>query len=185
MERRIVATVEPWVLHWAAFTRSNRTHPLSDRIQQEQMILQYIRNNGQIKRKDVMDLCRLSRDRASRLLFISGYGDAEDCPDLPLTLKPHAAEQAATFLAAHAATQQRFDRVLELIKGFETSFGMELLATVHWVATREHATTVESAITKVHNWNNRKRMFEPRHIDLAWQQLHASQWLDTRPVKLD
>jgi ATP-dependent DNA helicase RecG len=39
-----------------------------DRIQQEQMVIQYIRKHGQIKRKDVMDLCRLSRDQATRLL---------------------------------------------------------------------------------------------------------------------
>jgi ATP-dependent DNA helicase RecG len=39
-----------------------------DRIQQEQMIIQYIQKNGQIKRKDVMNLCRLTQDQASRLL---------------------------------------------------------------------------------------------------------------------
>jgi O-acetyl-ADP-ribose deacetylase (regulator of RNase III) len=109
--------------------------------------------------------------------FISGYGDAEDRPDKPLSLKPHAAEQAEKFLATHVATQQRFDRVVELIKGFETTFGMELLATVHWVATREEAITVEEAITKIHQWNSRKRMFEDRHIGLAWERLHEAGWL--------
>ncbi len=39
-----------------------------DRIQQEQMVIQYTRANGQIKRKDVMNLCRLSQDQAGRLL---------------------------------------------------------------------------------------------------------------------
>jgi ATP-dependent DNA helicase RecG len=39
-----------------------------DRIQQEQMVIQYIQENGQVKRQDVMDLCRLSPDQASRLL---------------------------------------------------------------------------------------------------------------------
>jgi ATP-dependent DNA helicase RecG len=39
-----------------------------DRIQQEQMVVQYIQKHGQITRKDVMDLCRLSRDQAGRLL---------------------------------------------------------------------------------------------------------------------
>lgn len=109
--------------------------------------------------------------------FISGYGDAEDRPDKPLELKPHAFEQAETFLTAQVATRKRFDRVADLIKGFETTFGMELLSTVHWVATREQAATVEAAITKVHDWNPRKRMFEPRHIRLAWQRLHEAGWL--------
>jgi O-acetyl-ADP-ribose deacetylase (regulator of RNase III) len=109
--------------------------------------------------------------------FISGYGDAEDRPDKPLELKPHASEQAEMFLTAHAATRKRFDHVADLIKGFETTFGMELLSTVHWVATREQAATAEAAITKIHGWNPRKRMFEPRHIRLAWERLHEAGWL--------
>ena len=109
--------------------------------------------------------------------FISGYGDAEDRPDKPLELKLHASEQAEAFLTTHTETQQRFDRVADLIKGFETTFGMELLATVHWVATREQAKSAESAIAKVHDWNHRKRMFEPRHIRLAWERLHEAGWL--------
>jgi O-acetyl-ADP-ribose deacetylase (regulator of RNase III) len=109
--------------------------------------------------------------------FTSGYGDAEDRPDKPLELKLHASEQAETFLAEHEATRQRFDRVADLIKGFETTFGMELLSTVHWVANREEATTPEEAVTKIHTWNSRKRMFESRHIHLAWERLREAGWL--------
>jgi uncharacterized protein YwgA len=109
--------------------------------------------------------------------FISGYGDAGDLPDKPLELKPHASEQAEIFLTSHTETRTRFDRVANLIKGFETTFGMELLSTVHWVATREQATTLEEALTKIHAWNTRKRMFEPRHIRLAWERLEEAGWL--------
>lgn len=110
--------------------------------------------------------------------FINGYGDAEDRPDKPLELKSYASEQAETFLTKHEPTRQRFDRVADLIKGFETTFGMELLSTVHWVATREEAATSEEAITKIHAWNTRKRMFESRHIHLAWERLCKSGWLE-------
>jgi O-acetyl-ADP-ribose deacetylase (regulator of RNase III) len=109
--------------------------------------------------------------------FISGYGDAEDRPDKPLELRPYASEQAETFLTEHETTQQRFARVADLIKGFETTFGMELLSTVHWVATREGAATAEEAITKIYDWNLRKRMFESRHIHLAWERLREAGWL--------
>jgi hypothetical protein len=54
---------------------------------------------------------------------------------------------------------------------------MELLSTVHWVATREKAATAEAAVTKIHDWNPRKRMFEPRHIRLAWERLREAGWL--------
>lgn len=108
--------------------------------------------------------------------FISGYGDAEDRPDKPLELKPRASEQAEAFLTEHQLTRERFTRVADLIKGFETPFGMELLSTVHWVATREQAATAEEAVPKVHSWNSRKQMFESRHICIAWDRLHKTGW---------
>jgi ATP-dependent DNA helicase RecG len=37
-------------------------------IQQEQMVLSYIDKHGSIKRADVMDLCRLTKDQAAKLL---------------------------------------------------------------------------------------------------------------------
>jgi hypothetical protein len=54
---------------------------------------------------------------------------------------------------------------------------MELLSTVHWVSTQEKAATVEDAVTKIHGWSSRKRMFEPRHIGLAWERFHEAGWL--------
>ncbi|WP_367344117.1 crosslink repair DNA glycosylase YcaQ family protein [Methanomethylovorans sp.] len=39
-----------------------------DTIQQEQMVLSYISKHGSIKRADVMELCRISKDQAYRLL---------------------------------------------------------------------------------------------------------------------
>jgi hypothetical protein len=90
---------------------------------------------------------------------------------------PSASEQAEIFLEEHKETQQRFDRVADLIKGFETSFGMELLSTVHWVAIREEAVIEEEVITKIHAWNTCKGMFESRHIHLAWEQLRKAGWM--------
>lgn len=109
--------------------------------------------------------------------FITGYADAGDQPDKPLELKLHASEQAEAFLAEHEATRMRFNRVANLIKGFETPFGMELLSTVHWVKNYEQAATIEAAVKQINNWNPRKRMFEARHIHLAWERLHQAEWL--------
>jgi O-acetyl-ADP-ribose deacetylase (regulator of RNase III) len=112
--------------------------------------------------------------------FISGYGDAEDRPDKPLELNLFALKQANEFLKNHEVTRQRFDRVANLITGFETTFGMELLSTVHWVVTNEDAVTKEQVVTKVHSWNERKSMFTPRHIERAWDCLQESGWI-TQP----
>lgn len=39
-----------------------------DEIQQEQMVLQYVQKHGRITRRDAVQLCRLSKDQASRFL---------------------------------------------------------------------------------------------------------------------
>ena len=112
--------------------------------------------------------------------FITGYADAEDRPDIQIELFPEAADKADIFLKNHYNTYERFDRVVDLIKGFETPFGMELLASVHWVTTREEAKTVEQAIKKTYEWNVRKRMFQEEHIRIAWEVLEQKEWLANR-----
>jgi O-acetyl-ADP-ribose deacetylase (regulator of RNase III) len=109
--------------------------------------------------------------------FLTGYGDAEDNPDKPLKLVQEVAERAETFLAGHPKTLTHFDRVVDLIGGFETPYGMELLATVHWVATREDATTLDEVVRKTYSWNERKRTFSERNIGVAWRVLKAKCWL--------
>jgi O-acetyl-ADP-ribose deacetylase (regulator of RNase III) len=109
--------------------------------------------------------------------FITGYGDAEDSPDKRIELNPEAAKRAETFLGNHPDTCERFDRVADLIEGFETPFGMELLSTVHWVATREGAATADRAVTKTYAWNDRKRMFREDHVRIAWDVLGRKGWL--------
>lgn len=109
--------------------------------------------------------------------FISGYGDAEDNPAKQIELKFDAAEQAEAFLKNHPATQARFDQVAKLIDGFETPFGLELLATVHWIRQQEKAADVSDAVAKVYRWNDRKRMFKEPQVRLAWELLNQKGWL--------
>lgn len=109
--------------------------------------------------------------------LISGYGDADDTPSRPIELLPGASEAAAQFIASHPGTLNRFDRVGRRIHGFETPYGMELLATVHWVAKRENAGTPEEAIAKTYAWSNRKQIFEDEQLRLAWRILSEQGWL--------
>lgn len=109
--------------------------------------------------------------------FISGYGDAEDNPEREINLLPEVLPQAERFLLDHPGTRNHFEKVVDLITGFETPFGMELLSTVHWVASHEGAATSDQAIRKTYQWSNRKRMFEEKHIKLAWDILERKVWL--------
>ena len=78
---------------------------------------------------------------------------------------------------------EQFTRVSNLIEGFETPYGMELLATVHWVVTRESdVRTADDALIAVRNWNARKRaILREEHIRVAWHRLNDGGWF--RPFR--
>ena len=112
--------------------------------------------------------------------FIRGYGDAEDAPEKQIELVTEVSQRVEGFLQKHPQTRAHFDRVGELIRGFETPYGMELLATVHWVAKQEAATNADRAVEQVYAWNTRKQMFREPHIRVAWQVLEDGGWLGRR-----
>jgi hypothetical protein len=96
---------------------------------------------------------------------------------------PQAAEQASNRLRDHRETLERFERVAELIDGFESPYGLELLATTHWAAVHEGAVHVDEAIATVRSWSARKeRLFSPEHITVAWERLAETGWLESTRV---
>ena len=111
--------------------------------------------------------------------FTRGYGDTQ-APDVEIELIPGALEEADRFLSNNVESREQLRRVAELIDGFETPYGMELLASVHWVAIYDQApaTSPEEAIQKIHDWSERKRkVFMPDHIRIAWARLAEKNWL--------
>lgn len=111
--------------------------------------------------------------------MVSGYHDGGDAPDKQLELVPGAVRDAEAFLAEDNETRERFDRVGKLVEGFETPFGLELLATVHWVASREQAHTSEDVRARVYDWNERKKQFSARQIEIALSALRSKGWLES------
>jgi O-acetyl-ADP-ribose deacetylase (regulator of RNase III) len=109
--------------------------------------------------------------------FVSGYADGGDAPNKELALVPGAVEDAETFLASHPDTRLRFERVADLVQGFETPFGLELLSTVHWAVTRGRARTKDEVVAAVYRWSDRKKQFLPRQIGLALDVLRQKEWL--------
>lgn len=111
--------------------------------------------------------------------LVSGYADGGDAPDKPLSLVPGAVEEASSFLAEHFATRERFDRVGQLVDGFETPFGLELLATVHWIATRDGSVrSVDDVVQRTYAWNTHKQQFSPRQIGIAVNVLVQKGWIN-------
>lgn len=123
--------------------------------------------------------------------FVSGIGDLTSRPldALPFALLPGAVEEASHILAGQPETLGRFERVAALIEGYESTYGLELLATVHWAATRSDG-VVDSAtdssdelvLRTVQSWNDRKgRLFTDRHVHAALDRLRTQGWLAEEP----
>lgn len=110
--------------------------------------------------------------------FIRGYGDRSG--EAGIQVSPDAVHEAITFLAGDFETAERLKRVSELIEGFETPYGMELLATTHWIADHESSAKLnpDEAVWLFHEWGDRKRKtFLPVHIHAAWLQLREHTWI--------
>jgi len=103
--------------------------------------------------------------------YVSGYGAGGDAPDKLLELVPGAVADARATLDDRVETRARFERVAGLVEGFESPFGLELLATVHWVATRESARSGEELVARTYAWGERKRRFNREQVQLAQRVL--------------
>lgn len=111
--------------------------------------------------------------------FVRGVGDGVVESEIaPIN---DALDEAERFLAevGHEAQSERVGRLASLIDGFQSPYGMELLATVHWVCSREGARNADEALLRIRDWNNRKQsLMSADHVRTAWEQLDNAGWLD-------
>jgi O-acetyl-ADP-ribose deacetylase (regulator of RNase III) len=120
--------------------------------------------------------------------YIRGTGDgsAKALDAIPFEVLDAAKPAAEALLAEQPETSSRMDRVTRLIEGYESTYGLELLATVHWAAQRDDEAGRRSlplALAEVEQvvglWNRRKeRLFTPQHVAKAYGRLQKYGWLD-------
>ena len=110
--------------------------------------------------------------------LVSGYADGGDAPGKELELVPGALEDALALLGNEDDTKARFDRVVDLVEGFESPFGLELLSTVHWLVTEERGRGPDEVMERAYAWNTRKKQFSERQIKLAFNVLAEKGWID-------
>jgi len=112
--------------------------------------------------------------------YITGYGDTQQ-PDIEVELLPGARHHADAFLGQHPEALKKLEKVADLLDGFETPYGMELLASVHWLAAHDRvAVDADIAVSAMARWSERKsKLFKPEHIRVAWDHLHAEGWINT------
>ncbi len=112
--------------------------------------------------------------------YITGYADGGDAPGKPLMLVPGVVRDAQHLLQKKEDTKQHFERVVDLVSGFESAFGLELLATVHWLLNKEKISTLDELVDATYAWHERKKQFTRRQIALAANTLAEKGWV--RPL---
>ena len=109
--------------------------------------------------------------------YIQGVGDGV----VESEIRPieSALEDARQFLESSNETiNSRIQRVAELIEGYQSPYGVELLSTVHWVNKNEGASNPNEALRAIHEWNDRKKvLMTPLHVEAAWKRLEQTGWI--------
>ena len=108
--------------------------------------------------------------------YIKGY-EGEDNPNTDISLLPGAKEEASQLLQSQPLLSSHIQKVSDLVNGFETSFGLELLSTVHWVIKKEHKQQLPDIIEAVYGWNEKKRKFSEEQIKIAHDTLMQYGWV--------
>jgi O-acetyl-ADP-ribose deacetylase (regulator of RNase III) len=116
--------------------------------------------------------------------YLRGYGDrTQQVMKLsPIILLPGAEDEGRRWLDDHPdSTANRIEAVMQLVTGFASAYGLELLATVHWIAAREawgKVTNHGELKQHVESWNERKgRLFTDAHIRKAAGHLQSLGWI--------
>ncbi len=110
--------------------------------------------------------------------YTRGLGDGRNSPETSIELLPNAVAQARAYLVNYPESERRRERVAELIEGFETPLGMELLGTVHWGMKHEaNPDDPDDVVAKVHAWSARKRsQLKDGQVRAAWKRLYDLGW---------
>ena len=110
--------------------------------------------------------------------LIKGYGDRKVRAEMELL--PNSIAEADEFLVKQesSGTHEKLEKIKSLVEGFETPYGLELLATVHWTVVKEKCSSIKDIINKVHDWNPRKKdLMTERHISVAYNHLKSLSWI--------
>lgn len=117
--------------------------------------------------------------------YIERRAGGDACLENLIILLPSVHQRITAFMESnqmfYPESEARVKRVLDLIRGFETPYGLELLATVHWICTKELSSisSYDQIITKMQSWNiPRKNLLNEKHIDIAWRRLYDYGWIN-------
>ena len=118
--------------------------------------------------------------------YLKGYGDRSRRPWEPGTLRvlSGAVDLADDLVRGESVFEDDLSAVRDLVERFEGAWGLELLSTVHFVATGTDGGSDPTSVREtVKRWSSRKnRLFSPGDIAQAWEHLAEHRWLEAAPL---
>jgi len=104
--------------------------------------------------------------------YLKGYEQKDAKPFEPLEMMVDKAPEIQLYIKNELSNEERdrLRKVADLINGFESPYGLELLATVDFLIQENNTLNKEVIFDKL--WSERKKdMFVKQHIDMAIKQL--------------
>lgn len=115
--------------------------------------------------------------RLEKTYFITEKAILDSKPYSTINLKIERIDEISTFIKENCSTEEinKFEIVSNIIKGFESPFGLELLATVDWILNENQGAMNLSSdfiLDKIKEWSKRKAIhFTKEHISIAFNHL--------------
>lgn len=105
--------------------------------------------------------------------FMRGYGDGTGGSRAILQLLEEPLREAHEMMDDDIEFERILEVFEEIVEGFEFPYGIELLSTVHYVATREEQVAdLTSVVRSVESWPRRKeQLFKPSQLKAAYNHL--------------
>ena len=108
--------------------------------------------------------------------YLRGFEQKDTKPFEPLELVVDKKPEVERYIDQHLSADQknRLKKLSDLIKGFETPYGLELLASVDFIVSKGVPATPKTVAEALDNWSERKKgLFCQDHITLAIDVLNG------------
>lgn len=102
--------------------------------------------------------------------------DGGNDPTKQLELVPGAMDDAIAFLEDKKDPSERFNRVADLVVGFETPLGLGLPSTAHWIPARKTVHLFRDSFPRFYSWGDHKKRLISRQFKNAHIALEIRGW---------
>ncbi len=107
-------------------------------------------------------------------VYLQGLEQNTAKPFEPLQLNYEKWEEVSSYIEKELSSEQtqRLQDVIRLVSRFESTFSLELLATVDFVMDHKQLNTTTDILETINTWNKRKsNLFQEKQVEIAMDRL--------------